>query len=1200
MTQVPEQPSPTPGDRSQYRLAIRRPVTTAMIFLTLAVFGWNSYQQLPINLMPDISYPTLTVRTEYEDAAPEDVEELVTRPLEETLSIVTGMSEIRSISSPGMSEIVLEFTWGTDMNAAQQNVRDQLDLFDPPAEMTQNPVILRFDPTLDPIMRIAITPPPEEEGTAFASREGGGELTGIREAAERYIKSDLEAELGIAQVQITGGQEEEVSILADSSRLKDLGMAPDDVANSLAQQNINLSGGRLREGRTEYLVRTLNEFQTIDEIRSALLVNPSEHTIPLRDVAAVQLGEKDQDTIVRVNGREAVELEIFKEGDANTVEVANTLKDLFGFDRPMGFGEQMNRALRQARLTQEGLDDEAIRQRELAQTLRGHLPEGAELTIISDQSQFITDSIREVQHTAIIGGALALIVLFCFLRELRPTLIVGVAIPISIIATFVPMFMGDISLNIMSLGGLALGIGMLVDNSIIVLESIFRCKEEGDEIRDAAERGVSEVGSAVTASTLTTVAVFFPIVFVEGIAGQIFRDQALTVTFSLLASLLVALFLIPMIASRQRLAVQTRRNVIWPLRAYRQARTEQGLTRLQALIQVGPAGARYARDWFTEVVRSTFGPARDAIRGRDTAPGLRRWFRAAGGVLALPVLALLFVCQVLLTTLLTVLLTAGFVVCGGLLVVIWAIAKTLHLLLWVPLQLFQYGFDSLRAAYTVTLRHSLRFSPVILGALVLISIHAGDTALSLGRELIPPLKQGEFGIRLEAPPGTRLEETERRARPIERLAMAIPEVDTVAMKVGEERDDAGSGDRRGENVAEFVIRLSDPEQNAQHQDAIIEDLRREARRVSPDDIAFTLPTLFSFRTPVELQIRGDDPMVLRELGQETMTAIRGVQGLRDLELSIREGYPEIIIEFDRHLLAEKGLQPQAIAEKLRTEIRGDVPTRFDMAGNKVDMRVRTHRAQLNSVADLRMADITSDNPPLPLSAVADISVREGPSEIRRVDQRRVALVTGNIEGRDLGSVTADIMERVQNVNRPPDYSFFMGGQEQELETSYQSLQFALLLAIFLVFVVMACQFESVGQPTFVMCAVPLAFIGIIYALYWMDISLSVVVFIGGIIVAGIVVNDAIVLIDYINRLRARGLSKVEAVVQGGGVRLRPILMTTMTTILGLVPMAVWTGAGAEMRRPMAITVMAGLLSATVLTLFIIPMAYYLFAARDSK
>lgn len=1174
----------------QYRLAIRRPVTTAMVFLTLVVFGWKSYEGLSINLMPDISYPTLTVRTEYEGAAPEDVEKLLTRPLEETLAIVPGMVQISSVSSPGLSEIVLEFTWDTDMNTAQQDVRDRLDLFEPPEEVTQNPVILRYDPTLDPIMRVAIVDTSEDVARQQER------LTQIRESAERHIKSDLEGELGIAQVLVKGGREEEIQVLVDAQKLKNLGLNLDSISNSLAQQNINLSGGRLKEGKTEYLVRTVNEYKTVSEIGDTLIVTPAGIPIALSQVAKVIQGEKDRDTVVRLNGGEAVELEIYKWGDANTVQVCNKVKDLFGFDRKLSFWELAARRVERMRNAGEE-DEEERRSQDLRKTLLSRLPdpEHSQFVLVSDQSRFIVASIEEVQNTAIQGGILALIILAFFLKQLRSTLIIGVSIPISIIATFVPMYMRDVSLNIMSLGGLALGVGMLVDNSIVVLESIFRCTEEGDGTTDSANRGTNEVGGAVTASTLTTVAVFLPLAFVEGIAGQLFGDLALTVTFSLLASLLVALYLIPMVASRPALNLLADRDVVWMLRAYHDGRGA-GKGRLASVAGLAPRGANYVAAWLGKAARHDFRPLAAAWGGRGQRGALGNILSAMKSVVLAPCVLILFAVRVFLMMLVTLLVSLVFPVSLVLVAVLWVLSQAVRLLLWVPFWLFETLFNAFRNSYELLLRFSLGFSALVLLAMLGLSVHAGWLIPQLGTELIPPLKQGEFGIRMEAPPGTRIEQTEQRAIQVEKIVRSFPVVDTVSVEVGSEKTKAES--ERGENVAEFTVTLRDPDENAQYQDEIIEQIRREIIARTGDEITFTLPALFSFKFAVELQIQGDDIDALRAVGQEILASIEGIPGLKDAELNMKQGYPEVIIGLDRELLAAKGLTPDQVALRLRNEVQGEAPTEFNRAGEKVDIRVRTDRAGLSSLRDLRQVSVIEGTPPIPLETVATIDVKEGPSEIRRIDQRRVALVTANVEGRDLGAVSRDIEARVSQIRMPEDFDWSLGGQNRELATSYQSLQFALLLAIFLVYVVMACQFESILHPALVLFSVPLAFIGVVYVLYLFEISLSIMVFIGGIILAGIVVNNAIVLVDYVNQLRARGMAKREAVVQAGLVRLRPILMTTLTTVLGLIPMALSSGEGAEIRRPMAVTVMAGLSSATLLTLLIIPMAYYLFGGRD--
>jgi len=1180
----------------KYRLAIRRPVTITMLFLTLIVFGWKSYRQLPINLMPDISYPTLTVRTEYEGAAPEDVEKLVTRPLEETLSIVSGMVEISSISSAGLSEVILEFAWGIDMNVALQDVRDRLDLFDPPKEVTEKPVILRYDPTLDPVMRVAITP-----GNAADSQNPEIHqrlLTAIREAAERHIKSDLEAETGIAQVLVKGGQEQEIQVLVDAQLTKSLGLSIQEIAASLAQQNINLSGGRLREGKTEYLVRTLNEFRDVNEIQDSIVGMSSDRQIRLVDVATVFSGEKERETIVHINGQEAVAMDIYKEGDANTVQVCNKIKDILGFKRDIPFSERIFIAMAESRRAGGKTDLQQVSpQQRVAKAVQSHLPQGAKFSMISDQSRFIIASIREVQAATLQGGLLALIVLFLFLRDLRSTMVIGIAIPISLISAFIPMFMRGISLNIMSLGGLALGVGMLVDNSIVVLESIFRCREEGDNSKDAAERGTREVAGAVTASTLTTVAVFFPIAFVEGVAGQIFSDLALTVTFSLLASLLVALYLNPMMVSYQRMKLAEDRDVVWVLRAYRQARAERAIGWLPAILMIAPLGLRYAIEWLRQTARDSFGPTRNTFR-RIGADGryLTTILQAGVRVLLLPFILLLFPIHIALKLSAALLVCLLFMVSLVVIVALWIAKKILRAVFWFPMLLFNAGYNVMRHAYEQILRASLQVSFLLLLVVAGLAVHAAYLAADLGRELIPALKQGEFGIRMEAPPGTRLQDTEALAQRIEQVILQTPEIDSVAIDIGSEKTKTAG--ERGENIAQFNVLLKNPDVNSKRQDQIIDGLRNRIMKVSSEEITFTLPTLFSFKTAVELQVRGDDLNELKRVGQNVIAAIHDVKGLKDTELSVKKGYPEIIIQLDRDKLAAKNISPIDVAQRLRAEVQGEVSTQLSQSGEKIDIRVRSDQTRLKSLQDLRSVSIVDGSPPIPLSDVAQINIEDGPSEIRRIDQRQVVLVRANVEGIDLGAVSRQIEDRLKNVEKPKDYNFFLGGQNRELQTSYKSLQFALFLAIFLVYVVMACQFESLIHPALVMFTVPLAFVGVIYALVWLDISLSIVVFIGGIVLAGIVVNNGIVLVDYINQLRARGKTKQDAIVEAGLVRLRPVLMTAITTILGLLPMALWTGEGAEMRKPLAITVMSGLSSATILTLLVIPMVYYVFGGRD--
>lgn len=1187
----------TPPEASRnFRFAIRRPVATSMLFLILIVFGWRSYQNLPINLMPDISYPSLTVRTEYEGAAPEDVEMMITRPLEELLSIVSGMVEINSVSSAGLSEIILEFTWDSDMNLAQQEVRDRLDLFDPPREVTRKPVILRYDPTLDPVMRVAITS--SDESIVPGSNSERVALTAIREAAERRLKSDLEAETSIAQARIKGGQEEEIQVLLDVKALKALGISPEFVITALAQQNINLSGGNLREGDTEYLVRTLNEFETIDDIANSIIVTPGGAQRKLHELAEVFMGSKDRETIVHINGKEAVAIDIYKEGSANTVDVCNKIHDLLGFERELSVQERLMAAVREVSV--EGLTQQvpgvSITPKKQG-TFLDRLPEKTTISVVSDQSRFIKGAINEVQSATILGGILALAVLFLFLQEFKSTFIIGLAIPISVIATFVPMFFQNISLNIMSLGGLALGVGMLVDNSIVVLESIFRCREEGDTIQDGAERGTREVGGAVIASTLTTICVFLPVAFVEGIAGQMFGDLAMSVTFSLAASLLTALYLVPLLASRGNYAVSSDHYIVWFLRAYKEGRDKKNLGIAGAVIQIPRSTIFFVTSFVKDNWRDVFAPIGGTIHASITSPLPKNILLTILILPFLPILSILFFFRLLLGLATAILVTLLFLVAVLFFMVFKVFYWVLKVVLYIPLKTFAITFDAFRIAYGVVLRHSLRFSTVILILTGILAWHAFNQAKLLGSELMPPMRQGEFGIRMEIRAGARLEETEARARKYEEIIRSVPEVDTVTVEIGRERRSMESD--RGENVAEFTVLLNTKQNGSMQQDEIIEVIRKRIMEATVDEnVAIMMPTLFSFRSAIEIQIVGDSLEALRRYGQAAVAAVNEIEGVADAELSIRPGYPEIIIEMDRDLLAVRGLSPGDVAKRLRAEIQGEVATRFSRGADRVDIRVRASEQMLQGLNDLRNLSVTDGPMPIPLSDVAVIRIEEGPSEIRRIGQRRTAIVSANIEGRDIASVSREIDVRMRQLNMPMDMYYLQAGQRRELDTAFQSLRFALLLALFLVYVVMACQFESVIQPALVMFAVPLAFIGVVYTLLLTNTNLSIMVFLGGIILAGIVVNDAIVLVDYINQLRARGLSKPDAIVEAGKTRLRPIIMTTVTSVLGLLPMLIASGDGAEMRQPLALTVVSGLSSATLLTLLVIPMAYYLFGGKD--
>lgn len=1116
-----------------YRVTTARPVAVLMVFLAVIVFGWFSIRLLPLNLMPDISYPKLTVRTEYPGAAPAEVEDNVSRPLEELLGVVTGLTRIESISRAGASDVVLEFAWNTDMDEASQDVLEKLDLVQPNLpDGVEQPLILRYDPTLDPVLTLSLS----GEGERF---EGDAGLKLLRRVADREVRRLLEPVEGVAAVKVKGGLEEEIQVELDEGQLRRTGISVKTITDRLAAENVNLAGGTMRDGRTRYLVRTVNEFKDTADIGDIVVVRKTDRDVRLRDLATIHSGFKDRDVITRVDGHEAVEIEVYKEADANIVDMAALVR------------ARMEEKV-QPRLTEDY---------------------GATLTIAADRSRFIQSSIDEVRDTAVVGGGLAVLILFLFLRDVRSTVIVGISIPVSVLVTFAPLNLFGVSLNIMSLGGLALGIGMLVDNSIVVLESIDRCRQEGDDLVRATVRGTAEVGGAVVASTLTTVAVFFPMVFVEGIAGQMFGDLGLAVVFSLLASLAVALFLIPMLASRRRIT-----ELADGVRA-------QGGVR---------AGLReQATRWNS--VRELVEAFRDLRR--------RKWT-----VLLLPWTLLRFVLHLVFEIIGKVLFFAVLLVLavtlGGSL---WGAGKVLMLLARPVLWLFGLGVELIERWYPRVIRWCLRNRPIVYVGFAgsLVFMVWGMTQLDT--ELVPELHQGEFTVELALPVGTPLAETDATMAPLEqRLIADVPHMRSLTATIGSERDNTDTAER-GEHTARMRVDLDtgtpptlfealvegSPKAQAERIEAVARTAARDIVGVVPDmRVNITRPVLFSFKAPVEVEVRGLDLDELRRATDAVAERLRTIEGLRDVEASIHPGSPEIHIVYDRDRLARSGLDIRTVAELVRDKVQGAEATSLRRRDRKVPIRVRLANIREASVDELRQLVVNPGGAhPVPLSAIAEIEVGRGPNEIRRVGQQRVGLVTANIEGAGLGSISSRIAGAVDELALPAGVTTAITGQSQEWETSSGSLWLALGLSIFLVYVIMAAQFESLIYPFIILFTIPLALVGVIGALMLLDMPLSIIVFLGAILLAGIVVNNAIVLVDYVGQLKARGYPTDEALAVAGGVRLRPILMTTLTTVLGLVPMALGLGDGAEIRTPLAVTVMAGLSLSTLLTLVVIPTLY---------
>jgi len=1040
------------------QFAIRRRVTIAMATLAVALFGAVALGRLDVNLLPDLSYPTLTVRTNLPGAAPTEVENLVTRPIEEATGILGGVRNLRSVSASGRSDVTLEFSWGTDMDLAAIEVRERIDLLQLPVE-AERPLLLRFDPATEPVLRLALV-------DNAATGADPARLMELRRHADLRLKPELEAIDGSAAIKVSGGFEEQIHVTVDERRLAVFGIGVAQVSERLAAENVNLSGGRLEQGTQRFLVRTVNEFESLDDMANAVVAVRDGRTVLLRDVATVQRGHRDRDAVTRLDGRESIELAVYREGDANTVQLADRIR---------------------ARL----------------EVLRASLPAETRLEVVHDQSKFIAAATTDVRDAAIWGGLLTVIVLYLFLGEARATFVAGIAIPVTVIGIFVLMYGFDLSLNVMSLGGIALSIGMLVDNAVVILESIARKREAGLDARRAAVEGTAEVSRAVTASTLTTVAVFFPLVFVTGIAGQLFRDQALTVTFAQLLSLLASLTLVPMLS------------------AWRAGSPDAA--------SAAPATRR--RPWL-------------------------RWLNP------LRLLA------------------------GG-----WRAAARTGTLLFRPLAARTIAATAgAERRYAPLLRALLVRRGRVIGVALAALAATALVATRLATELIPELQQDQLQVHLRLPAGAALESTDRLLRDAQaRLA----DFDAVAGS----RSVAGSGDRldaspvdAGDNTGMLTVTLgatgrADPV-------ATQAELRRRLADLPGSDVEITRPALVATATPLEIVVSGTDLERLETASRRLSAALLATGEFVDLRSSIEAGQPEIRIEFDPDRAAQLGLSVREVADRVVAGIRGQTATRYRWQDRRIDVLVRSVDVRDAAIDDVRAIVI---NPgaerPVTLDAVATVSLATGPAEIRRRSQQRVAIISAAPAHGDLGLATRRAEAVLAAAALPPGITAHVAGQSEDMRDGFRSLWIALALAVFLVYIVMASQFESLRHPFVVLLTIPLALCGAIWALWLSGSTLNAVAFIGLILLAGIVVNNSIVLMDAINQGRQRGLPLDDAIVAAGRLRLRPILITSLSTIVGLLPMALGLGDGAEIRRPMAITVIGGMLCATFVTLFVIPALY---------
>ncbi|QGW66882.1 AcrB/AcrD/AcrF family protein [Lysobacter soli] len=1104
-----------------------------MVTLTFVLFGLIALGDLKVNLLPDLSYPTLTVRTEYTGAAPSEIETLISEPVEEAVGVVKGLRKLKSVSRTGQSDVVLEFAWGTDMDQASLEVRDKMEVLQLPLE-AKAPVLLRFNPSTEPILRIALSPKTDASSDTEAMRQ----LTALRRYADDDLKKKLEPVEGVAAVKVGGGLEDEIQVDIDQQKIAQLNLPIDTVIQRLQQENINISGGRLEEGSQRYLVRTVNQFASVPEMREMLVTTQSGGDsaaasaaaqmaaiaaqtgsaeamaaaasvqsansgggatvaggmpVRLKDIADVRQGFKEREAIIRLAGKEAVELAIYKEGDANTVATADAI--------------------------QKRLDE-----------LKQQVPPDVELTTIDDQSQFIRHAISDVKKDAVIGGALAVLIIFLFLRDGWSTFVISLSLPVSIIATFFFMGQMGLSLNVMSLGGLALATGLVVDDSIVVLESIAKARERGLGILDAAIAGTREVSMAVVASTLTTIAVFLPLVFVQGIAGQLFRDQALTVALAIGISLIVSMTLIPMLS-----ALKGRPPMAFP--------EEAPHPRWEPKTKLGMPLA-YTKRGIGWTLRSFFFGIAWLI--------VRAW--------------------------------------RGLVAVVGPVMRKLSDLAMAPYARAERGYLKL-------LPNALNRPVLVLGSAAVAFALTLLAVPLLGADLIPQLAQDRFEMTVKLPPGTPLRETDALVR---ELQLKHAKDDGIRALYGV----SGSGTRldanpteSGENIGKLTVVMENG--GSKDVEARETEALRETMTAHPGaQVDFARPELFSFSTPLEIELRGQDLESIQQAGQRMAKLLRANPHYADVKSTVEEGFPEIQIRFDQDRAGALGLTTRQIADVVVKKVRGDVATRYSFRDRKIDVLVRARETDRASVDSIRRLIVNpGSNRPVTLDSVADVVATTGPSEIHRADQVRVAIVSANLRDIDLGTAVREVQDMVSKEPLGAGVSMHIGGQGEELAESVNALLFAFGLAVFLVYLVMASQFESLLHPFVILFTIPLALVGAVLALLLTNSPVSVVVFIGLILLVGLVVKNAIILVDKVNQLREAGVAKREALVEGARSRLRPIIMTTTCTLFGFLPLAVAVGEGAEVRSPMAITVIGGLLVSTLLTLVVIPVVYDLLDRR---
>jgi len=1015
--------------------SIKRQVTLLMFYAIVLSFSFFAFTQLKVDFFPDIQFPIAGVITSYPGVAPQDIETTVTRPLEEVISSVKNIEQVNSQSFTGNSIITLEFKYGTDMEQAEIEIRKNIDFIrDYLPEDAAEPMVFVFDPSMSPIIFLSLSSP----------YLGQSEL---RTLAEKRIEPLLERIPGVASVATMGGLERQININMDPTLLSGYNLSPNDVAQAVQFARGIQPGGTLETKERTYQLSLLSEFTSLDQIRKTTVAVRGGKTIYVDDVADVLDGFKESATEVRANYGEGIMIMLNKQSDANTVQTTNEVK------------EALPRILKQ-------------------------LPQGTQFSFIWSQADFIVQSVNNLRNSAIIAFVLAFLVLYIFLRNFRASIIMGVSMPVSILATFAVLYAFNLTLNIISMAGLALAVGMLVDNSVVVLENIFRHRESGENRPDAANKGASQVGMAITASTLTTVAVFVPVLFVPNITGQLFKDMVLTITYSLLVSLVVSLTLVPLMSANLLKLEKNNKN--------------SGLT----------------------TVKNKLGSLLEGLTGKY--------------------------------------------------------AKSLH---W-----------------------SLERKKTVLASVFVLFIFSIILAATLGGEFMPKTDQGFINVVVEAPSGNPIEKNRVIAYQLEQIVKDIVqpgELESVSLMYGP-REGIGAFGTTSSTI-EIFVKLTPVGKRERNQFEISDLIRERLDKIPGISYVFQEGGSFSTEKAVEVKILGFDTNGALEIANQIKSKLQKVEGFVDISTNIKESTPELQVGLDTELLNAFHLTTFQVAANISSAIQGKVVATLRDQGDEFDIRIQFARNFRNQKESLENIEV-----PLPggqMVRVGELSKVEQKSSaptVFRENQTRFVSVGANLSGMDLSAAVNEINSIINSTPIPSEFQVVIGGTAEDQQEAFFYLMLAFIAAILLVYMIMAAQFESFIDPLIIMFTVPLSVIGVFFFLFITGTSLSVMALVGLVMLVGIAVNNGIVMVDYINQLKRGGMNLYDAVEQGSIARLRPVLMTALTTILGMVPLALELGSGSETWSPLARSVIGGLTATTVLTLFVIPILYIVFEKTGDR